>query len=80
MCSMQDVVADAPKGARKYVASVIKERLAADPVQADTKAAFFKKYFPDYKKPSKKEQSKTKTKGKTKKEKKNDEEEEDNDD
>lgn len=75
MCAMQDATSDAPKGARKYVASIIKQRLAADPVQADTKISFFKKYFPDYKKPSKKDKEKSKAK-ETKKTKNDDDDEE----
>lgn len=54
MCAMKDAVSDSPKGAQRYVANVIKQRLEADPVQADTKQSFFKSYFPDYKKSKKK--------------------------
>lgn len=79
MCAMHDAVADAPKGARKYVASVIKDRLNADPVQADTKVAFFKSYFPDYKKSKKdkKEDKNSKTKRKDKDEEENENSNED---
>ncbi|KAK8897269.1 hypothetical protein M9Y10_015208 [Tritrichomonas musculus] len=84
MCAMQDAVEDGPKGVRKYIASVIKDRMEADPIQVDTSAPFFKHYFPDYKKSSKskkgKEDTKTKSKKKESSKKKKDEEDSEEDD
>ena len=84
MCAMQDAVEDGPKGVRKYIASVIKDRMEADPIQVDTSAPFFKHYFPDYKKSSKSKKSKEDTKAKSKKKesskKKKDEEDSEEDD
>ncbi|KAK8834488.1 hypothetical protein M9Y10_018997 [Tritrichomonas musculus] len=67
MCAMQDAVEDGPKGVRKYVTSVIKDRMEADPIQVDTSAQFFKHYFPDFKKSSKSKKGKEDTKAKSKK-------------
>ena len=64
---MQDAVEDGPKGVRKYVTSVIKDRMEADPIQVDTSAQFFKHYFPDFKKSSKSKKGKEDTKAKSKK-------------